>query len=117
MINENQCENEILYTFLKLNDEFPKLSKILTAIDQSNSIDIKSIDLKKLVPYFEELEQQIKFYRQTERGHKLSNLLKFKVDEFDGFPITDYPNNKEMQGILLPSEGSPSKELGKIKEL
>ncbi len=78
MIKEDRMEHDIIFSLLKLSNEFPRLSKYLAAIEQENTKEDKRIiNLKELIPYLDSLELNLKDYRKTERGNKLNNLVMF----------------------------------------
>lgn len=111
MKKEHSHEDEILYTFMKLNDEFPELSKIIKSIEQNNKDENKeNINLKKLVPYFESLEQLIKEFKETENGSKINNLVKFKLDGYPVYPPTEDIYNKFKEEMDLNPEDISKKK-------
>lgn len=90
MIIDDRKEHEIIYTFMKLNEEFPELSKIIKSIEQkSTDENSEKIALRKLVPYFESLDQLVKEFRATDKGSRLGDLVKFKLDGYPFSPLTD----------------------------
>jgi hypothetical protein len=105
MIKEERQEHELLFTFMQLNKEFPELSKFITSILQKETNNINnSHKLKKLVSYFESLEQQIEDYKKTVHGEKISKLVKAEPTGYPVYPPSDDIYNKGIKEMALNPE-------------
>ncbi len=116
MIKEERQEHELLYTFMQLNKEFPELSKYLTSILPKEEDDNKKRpQLKKLVSYFESLEQQMKDYKKTEHGEKLSKLVKVEPTGYPVYPPSDDIYNKGIKEMALNPEDRSKKKTKNVE--
>jgi len=88
-----ELEEDIIKITLKIQQEFPELTKYITEIPEKNPVKNPSkIDAKSLKDYYNSLEEIVAEYGKTHQAKKPK--MESEKTEFPGYPI--YPPSEDI---------------------